>query len=71
MKADRLVIMANQIATFFAVQGAGAEAAVADHIEKNWDPRMKSAIAAHVAAGGAGLDPLALAALAKIAAKAA
>jgi formate dehydrogenase subunit delta len=71
MDANRLVIMANQIATFFAAQGAGAEAAVADHIVKNWDPRMKSAIAAHVAAGGAGLDPLAKSALETIAAKAA
>lgn len=70
MDANRLVVMANQIADFFAAQGAGAEAAVADHIVKNWDPRMKSAIAAHVAAGGAGLDPVALAALKSLAAKA-
>ncbi len=63
MDADRLVTMANQIAGFFATQGAGAEAAVADHIVKNWDPRMRAAIAAHVATGGAGLDPVALAAL--------
>jgi formate dehydrogenase subunit delta len=30
---------------------------IADHIRKFWDPRMKSAIFAHLDAGGAGLDP--------------
>jgi formate dehydrogenase subunit delta len=71
MDENRLVTMANQIAAFFAVQGAGAEAAVADHIEKNWDPRMRAAIAAHVAAGGAGLSAVAKAALESISAPAA
>ena len=68
MDADRLVTMANQIAGFFAAQGAGAEAATADHIAKNWDPRMRAAILAHLSAGGAGLDTVAKAAIERLAA---
>jgi hypothetical protein len=30
---------------------------IAEHIRKFWDPRMRSAILAHLNAGGAGLDP--------------
>jgi formate dehydrogenase subunit delta len=56
---DKLVYMANQIGKFFAAQGQDkAPAAIAEHLNKFWDPRMRSAIIAHVQAGGAGLDPL-------------
>jgi len=54
---DKLVYMANQIGRFFASQGG--EAAVvgtANHIKDFWDPRMRAAILAHLAAGGSGLD---------------
>ena len=63
MQPDRLIRMANQIATFFATQpgNAGAEG-VAAHLNAYWDPRMRRAFLDHVAAGGAGLDPLVLAA---------
>jgi formate dehydrogenase subunit delta len=55
---DKLVTMANQIGKFFASQGEDVEVAgIATHIRKFWDPRMRKAIYAHVAAGGAGLDP--------------
>ena len=55
---DKLVTMANQIGKFFASQGEKAEVpGIAAHIRKFWDPRMRKAIYAHVAAGGAGLDP--------------
>lgn len=55
---DRLVYMANQIGKFFMSQGAGkAVPGIAEHIKKFWDPRMRSAILAHLEAGGAGLDP--------------
>ncbi|HEY3680815.1 MAG TPA: formate dehydrogenase subunit delta [Bradyrhizobium sp.] len=55
---DRLIHMANQIASFFKSQGPGkVTPGVADHIKKFWDPRMRSKIEAHVDAGGAGLDP--------------
>lgn len=56
--ADKLIYMANQIGTFFKSQGE--EAAVkgtAEHIKKFWDPRMRSAIFAHLDAGGEGLQP--------------
>ncbi len=61
---DKLVMMANQIAKFFEPQGeARAVPQIAKHIEDFWDPRMRRGIFEHVANGGAGLDPLALAAL--------
>lgn len=64
MSPDKLVYMANQIGKFFTSQGeAQARAGIADHIAKFWDPRMRQAIFAHLAEGGAGLDPLVLAAL--------
>jgi formate dehydrogenase subunit delta len=56
---DKLAYMANQIARFFAHQGeAMAVAAIADHMTKFWEPRMRAAIQAHLADGGEGLDPL-------------
>ena len=58
MSPDRLVYMANQIGKFFASQGADkAVPGIAEHIRKFWDPRMRAAIAAHIDAGGEGLDP--------------
>jgi formate dehydrogenase subunit delta len=63
-QTEKLVMMANQIARAFAPLGeARAVPKVADHIEKFWDPRMRRQIEAHVAAGGAGLEPTAKAAL--------
>ena len=54
---DKLVMMANQIGKFFTPQkGADPIDAIADHIAKFWDPRMRAAIKAHLASGGAGLD---------------
>jgi formate dehydrogenase subunit delta len=67
MQPDKLVMMANQISAFFAAQGeARAVPQITDHIEKFWDPRMRKTILAHLAAGGAGLDPLAKAAIAQV-----
>jgi formate dehydrogenase subunit delta len=60
MSPKKLVYMANQIGKFFANQPeADGVAAIADHLTKFWDPRMRKAILAHLAAGGEGLDPLA------------
>jgi formate dehydrogenase subunit delta len=68
---DRLVYMANQIGKFFQSQGHDqAVAGVADHIRKFWDPRMRKAIFTHLDAGGTGLDPNVLAAIASLKAKA-
>ncbi len=56
--AGRLVAMANQIGKFFAAQRDGsASSAIADHLRKFWDPRMRVALIAHFEGGGAGLDP--------------
>lgn len=67
-KHDKLVMMANQIAQFF---GSYPEAegidGVANHIGKFWDPRMRRGIYAHLDTGGAGLLPLAVKALQKLA----
>jgi formate dehydrogenase subunit delta len=55
---QKLVYMANQIGKFFTAQDtATASAKIAEHITKFWDLRMRTAIIAHLEAGGAGLDP--------------
>jgi formate dehydrogenase subunit delta len=52
---DKLVYMANQIGKFFVSQGTDeAVPAIADHLRKFWDSRMRAAIVAHLEAGGAG-----------------
>ena len=56
----KLVRMANQIATFFATQSETDKAgAVATHLRDFWDPRMRARLSDLLAAGGAGLSPLA------------
>ncbi len=61
MGDEHLVKMANQIADFFRLKPEEqAVAGVADHIKKFWDPRMRAKMAAHLAQGGDGLNPLAL-----------
>jgi formate dehydrogenase subunit delta len=58
MSPDKLVYMANQIGQFFASQGADrAAAAIAEHISKFWDPRMRSAIIAYAKEDGGDLSP--------------
>lgn len=65
---EKLVYMANQIAINFGVLGeAEAISAVVGHIHDFWDPRMKSLIFAHLDAGGEGLNPVARAALSRLA----
>jgi formate dehydrogenase subunit delta len=68
MNLDKLIYMANQIAHFFAHEGADkAAASIADHLLKFWDPRMRTEIVAAVAQNRAsGLDALALAAVRKL-----
>lgn len=59
MPPEKLTMMANQIGAFFKAQGeTEAPAAIADHLKKFWEPRMRADIIAHLNAGGAGLDPL-------------
>ena len=60
MSPEKLVYMANQIATFFRSQpDEAAVAGVADHIKSFWNPVMRRDIYSHLRAGGEGLDPLA------------
>lgn len=70
MSAKRLVYMANQIESFFIAEAPDhAAAAIADHIRKYWDPRMRRQIFEHLAThGGEGLKPAALAAVQSLAA---
>lgn len=56
--------MANQIGQFFISQpDTDASAAIANHLRKFWDPRMRSAIVDYVRGGGAGLNSAARAAI--------
>jgi formate dehydrogenase subunit delta len=64
---DKLVLMANQIAAFFAVQGeVRAVPQIAAHINSFWDPRMRAQIRAYLTRGGTGLHTLARAAVATL-----
>lgn len=68
-QTDKLVMMANQIARNFEILGDDeAKAKTAEHIVKFWDPRMRAAMAAHLATGGDGLTPIARAAAQSVAA---
>ena len=62
---DRLIYMANQIARNLAREHDPV-AAVANHIARYWEPRMRHLIADHLAAGGAGLDPVAASAVQRL-----
>ena len=71
MTTQRLVHMANQVASFFASY-AEAEAidGTANHLKSFWDPRMRREIEAHLKdKAGAGLSHIALEAVKRIAAK--
>lgn len=67
MSPDKLVYMANQIATFFQTRKHDeAVAGIADHINNFWEPRMRTQFFAIVDAGGEGLKPLVVEAAASI-----
>jgi len=61
MSPEKMVRMANQIATFFKTQpGDDASERVAAHISDFWDPRMRRQLGEYVAQGGEGLDDVAV-----------
>lgn len=61
MSPEKMVTMANQIATFFKTQpGTDQAERFAAHINDFWEPRMRRQLLDHIAGGGAGLEPLAL-----------
>ena len=65
MENRELIRMANQIAAFFeAYPRAEAIDGIAKHIKSFWDARMRKRLDAHIGAGGEGLSPLVIAALA-------
>jgi formate dehydrogenase subunit delta len=68
MHVDNLVKMANQIASFYASlpEAETGATAVAGHITRFWEPRMRRALIAHVERGGGGLLPLAEAAVRRL-----
>ncbi|MEN3791105.1 formate dehydrogenase subunit delta [Fulvimarina sp. MAC3] len=52
MERDKLVYMGNQIARFFETTPEGARSeGVADHINKFWEPRMRTQLFEKVDAG--------------------
>ena len=54
---DNLIVMANQIGDFFApYPPERCREGLRNHIRTYWDPRMRSALLAHIDAGGDGLD---------------
>jgi len=69
VNVERLVTMTNDIAAFFAAEPdrTVAAAAVANHLTKFWDPRMRREIVAHYQSGGHGLSEIAAAAVNQLA----
>lgn len=61
MSSDKIIRMANQIATFMESrphdQGVSG---LASHINDFWEPRMRAQLLAVLDAGGEGLRPLVL-----------
>ncbi|MCU0803328.1 MAG: formate dehydrogenase subunit delta [Rhodobacteraceae bacterium] len=63
MSPEKLIHMANQIATFFTTKPeAEGVAGIAEHINAYWEPRMRMQMFALLDAGAAGFHPLFLAA---------
>ncbi len=54
MKIDPLIKMANQIGAFFEAMPDREEAAkgIAAHIQRNWEPRMRTALIQHIRESG-------------------
>jgi len=69
MSEERLVYMANQIATFFrSAPREEAVSATLDHLKKFWEPRMRRQILEHLEHHqGEGLNEIALAAIRRLA----
>ncbi len=64
---EKLVYMANQIATFFKSKPhEEGVAGVAEHINKFWEPRMRRQFFELIDAGNKGFDPLVVEASASV-----
>jgi formate dehydrogenase subunit delta len=67
MSHEKLVHMANQIATFFESQpGPDRAGKVAQHLLDFWDPRMRAQIVGIAESAESGLSPLARDAVARL-----
>ncbi|MBY4892425.1 formate dehydrogenase subunit delta [Rhodobacteraceae bacterium N5(2021)] len=67
MPHDKLIRMANQIASFFATQpGADQAERVAAHLNDFWGPEMRAELKAHASEDDTDLAPLVRDALAYI-----
>jgi len=61
MSSDKLILMANQIAAFYATQSGIDQAdAVARHLKSFWEPRMLRQFHEATVAGAEGIHPLVL-----------
>jgi formate dehydrogenase subunit delta len=61
MNPANLVKMANQIGAFFEAMPNREQAVkdIAAHIQRSWDPRMRTALLRHIGnAGDSGLTPI-------------
>ncbi len=69
MESTKLVHMVNQIALAFRLQPKDeAVNQTVEHLRAFWSPQMRQELVAYVAAGGAGLEPLAKEAAARLSA---
>ncbi|MFV0299281.1 MAG: formate dehydrogenase subunit delta [Paracoccus sp. (in: a-proteobacteria)] len=66
MSPDKMVTMANQIATFFDSQPGDPAKAIAGHLCDYWDPDMRRQLADYVRDGGARLLPTVCEAIGRI-----
>ncbi|HLY96191.1 MAG: formate dehydrogenase subunit delta [Sideroxydans sp.] len=61
MKPAKLIKMANQIGAFFEAMPNREQAVkdIAAHIQRNWEPRMRTALLRHIGTNGdAELSPM-------------
>jgi formate dehydrogenase subunit delta len=64
MEADKLVFMANQIASFFkSYPEEDATVGIRDHIRAFWTPGMRRTFAERLHADPQGIEPLVVAAM--------
>ena len=68
MKTERLIKMANDIGDFFNAESNKEIAAegIKKHIQRSWDPRMRSAIIAYCKEDGTALSDLARTAVSRL-----
>lgn len=68
MKIERLIRMANDISDFFNAEPDKTVAVegIKNHLQRSWEPRMRSAIIAYCQEDGSSLNPLAKSAITQL-----